>query len=161
MNTKKRSNRRIKGYVACIGALALILVAVAIKWHSHALAEHDRVLQKEPAIALCQDAIGKEVSQLLRYTDLSASDQAAITASARFTDMSGTPELLSADNYGVPGSLGKPRSSVLTNWQIGGRVSLEGKLPFVSGLGEENRLACSVVVFDDGTIYVGSTQVLR
>ncbi|TDZ82122.1 hypothetical protein DE4585_02651 [Mycobacteroides salmoniphilum] len=147
--------------MAGICALALIFGAVAIKWHSHIRTEHDRTLQKQPAIALCQNAIRKAVHQHLSYTDISAPEQAAITASARFTGAEGNYEPLSFDNFGVPTSLGRSRSSVLTNWQISGHLSLDGKLPFASGLGSENRFMCSAIVFDDDTIYVASTQIIQ
>ncbi|MEC4845685.1 hypothetical protein R2325_03260 [Mycobacteroides chelonae] len=75
--------------------------------------------------------------------------------------MDGNPEPLSFDNHGVPAELGKKPSSVLTNWQIGGHVSLDGSASLGSGLGTENRFSCSVNVFDDNAIHVASRQVLR
>lgn len=121
----------------------------------------DRRLHKDAATAQCIDAIRDSIDRSLRAGGTSQTDSKAIAANARFSDVEGNPEPLSFDNHGIPAELGKKPSSVLTNWQIGGHVSLDGSAPLGSGLGAENRFSCSVIVFDDNTIHVAGRQVLR
>lgn len=121
----------------------------------------DRRLHKDAAAAQCIDAIRNSIDRSLRAGGTSEADSKAIAANARFSNVDGNAEPLSFDNHGVPAELGKKPSSVLTNWQIGGHVSLDGTAPLGSGLGADNRFSCSVIVFDDNTIHVAGRQVLR
>lgn len=121
----------------------------------------DRRLHKDAATAQCIDTIRDSIDRSLRAGGTSEAASKVIAANARFSDLRGNPEPLSFDNYGVPAELGKKPSSVLTNWQIGGHVSLDGSAPIGSGLGAENRFTCSVIVFDDHTIHVADSQVIR
>lgn len=121
----------------------------------------DRRLHKDAAITHCTDAIRDSIGSSLRASGANEADSKATASNARFSDVDGNPEPLSFDNHGVPTELGKKPSSVLTNWQIGGHVSLDSPLPIGSGLGPNNRFSCSVIVFDDNTIHVASRQVLR
>lgn len=121
----------------------------------------DRRLHKDAATAQCIDTIRDSIDRGLRAGGTSEADSKVIAANARFSDVGGNPEPLSFDNHGVPAELDKKPSSVLTNWQIGGHVSLDGSAPIGSGLGTDNRFSCSVIVFDDNTIHVAGRQVLR
>lgn len=139
----------------------LVIAGLIGWWRFDSTVLQDRRLHKDAAIAQCTDAIRDSVSSSLRASGASAADSQAISTGARFSDLHGNPEPLSSDNHGVPTELGKKTSSVLTNWQIGGHVSLDGSLPFGSGLGSDNRFTCSVIVFDDNTIHVAGRQVLQ
>lgn len=141
--------------------IVLVIAGAIGWWRFDGTVLQDRGLHKDAAIAQCIDAIRDSIGRSLRASGTSEADSKAISAAAQFSDVTGTPEPLSSDNHGVPAELGKNRSSVLTNWQIGGHVSLDGSLPFVSGLGSDNRFGCSVIVFDDNTIHVAGRQVDR
>ncbi|BBB40380.1 hypothetical protein MBOL_08950 [Mycobacteroides abscessus subsp. bolletii BD] len=144
-----------------VAVTVLVIAGIIGWWRFDNTVLQDRRLHKDAAIAQCTDAIRGSISSSLRAAGTSDADSMAISAGARFSDVDGNPEPLSFDNHGVPTELGKKPSSVLTNWQISGRVSLDGSLSFGSGLGPNNRFGCSVIVFDDNTIHVASRQVER
>lgn len=142
-------------------AIVLAVVAATAWWRFDSTVMRDRHLQKSTSITQCTNVIRDTIGQSLRTGGSSESDSRTISSSAQFSAVDGTAEYLSFDNYRVPAELGKDRSAVLTNWQIGGHVSLTGPLPFGSGLGSDNRFSCSVIVFDDNTIHVAGRQVSR
>ncbi|WP_235660693.1 hypothetical protein [Mycobacteroides abscessus] len=149
-----------RGRIA-VAAAFLVIAAAGGWWTFDSTVLQDRRLHKDAAISQCTDAIRDSIGRSLRAAGTSEADSKAISTGARFNDVHGNPEPLSSDNHGVPTELGKEPSSVLTNWQIGGHVSLDGSLPFGSGLASDNRFMCSVIVFDDNTIHVASRQVVR
>lgn len=144
-----------------MAAIVLVIAAAIGWWRFDSTVLKDRRLHKDAAIIQCTAAIRDSIDRSLRAGGASEADSKTISAGARFSDVDGNPEPLSFDNHGVPTELGKKPSSVLTNWQISGRVSLHGSLSFGSGLGADNRFTCSVIVFDDNTIHVASRQVLQ
>lgn len=139
----------------------LVLAAAVGWWQFDSTVLRDRRLQKSASMAQCTRAVRDAISQSLRAGGSTEADSQTIATGAQFSGVDGTPEPLSFDNSRVPAELGKERSSVLTNWQIGGHVSLTGSLPIGSGLGSDNRFTCSVIVFDDNTIHVAGRQVVR
>ncbi|WP_234795474.1 MULTISPECIES: hypothetical protein [Mycobacteroides] len=142
---------------AAVGVV--VIVAAVGWWRFDSTVLKNRRLHKDIATAQCIDAIRDSIIRNLRAGDASEADSHSMAANARFSDVRGNPEGLSFDNHGVPAELGKKPSSVLTNWQIGGYVSLDGSAPIGSGLGRDNRFSCSVIVFDDNTIHVAARQV--
>lgn len=143
-------------------AVGFLVIAAAVGWWSFdSTVLKDRRLHKDIATAQCIDAIRDSIIRSLRAGGASEADSNSMAANARFSDVGGSPEDLSFDNHGVPAELGKKSSSVLTNWQIGGHVDLDGSAPVGSGLGRDNRFSCSVIVFDDNTIHVAARQASR
>ena len=129
-----------------IVGVVLVAVAAVVWLVLDRTVLQDRRLKRDAAIAQCE-------------SDVRADTCRRANSSAQLHDLNVMQTVVSEDAQALLQHEARPESSAVAVWQVNGKASVSGLVPFGSGLESENRFVCAALVFDDGSVDTFARQI--
>jgi hypothetical protein len=137
----------------------IILVILTIAWVVHEYGVlHDRRLHKAEATAYCLAQVRERIRDELDLLGVSPGEAQKSTSTTQFIDVDVVQSIVSQDLQTLLPSMHQSESSVVAVWEMGGKVSIPGRIPFGT-LESHDTFSCNAVVFTDGTARSFAIQI--